>query len=90
MNTYFGLSSSTNNNNNNYIQQTYETDYNSRNFRLTNPNMMQTGISHHEQYQSANDYLLPVNNMMPSSTFSMSVTNPMLYYTHPWMRPGIS
>ncbi|CAF1030690.1 unnamed protein product [Adineta steineri] len=31
-----------------------------------------------------------VNHMIPSSTFSMSVTNPMLYYTHPWMRPEFS
>jgi hypothetical protein len=23
------------------------------------------------------------------SSFSMAVTNPMLYYAHPWMRPGI-
>jgi hypothetical protein len=89
MNTYFSLSSTNNHNN----QQTYETDYNRRNFRLTNTysnsNMIPTGLPHPEQYQSTNDYLLPVNNMLPSSTFSMSMANPMLYYTHPWMRPGI-
>jgi hypothetical protein len=31
--------------------------------------------SHHPHHQLA--------------SFSMAVTNPMLYYTHPWMRPGI-
>ena len=71
----------------------------------SNFNMMQTGLStshhqqiHFEQHQTTNDYLLPTSNgtsswkpiePIPSSTFSMSVTNPMLYYTHPWMRPGI-
>ncbi|CAF1683590.1 unnamed protein product, partial [Adineta ricciae] len=49
-----------------------------------------------DQHQPANnDYLFPtsspnlysVNQMIPTSTFSMSVTNPMLYYSHPLMRP---
>jgi hypothetical protein len=94
MNTYFNSLSSTNNN----VQQTYETDYYRGNFRLTNKdsglmntysnfNMIQTGTSHLEQYQSTNDYFLPTSNGT-SSTLSMSVTNPMFYYAHSWMRPG--
>jgi archaellum component FlaF (FlaF/FlaG flagellin family) len=88
MNTYFGLSST-----NNHVQQAYETDYHRGNFRLTtkdssflhpysNLNMIHPGTS--EQYPSTNDYLFP------TSTFSMSVPNSMLYYTHPWLRPGIN
>jgi hypothetical protein len=49
--------------------------------------MIQTGTSHLEQYQSTNDYFLPTSNGT-SSTLSMSVTNPMFYYAHSWMRPG--
>jgi hypothetical protein len=37
-----------------------------------------------------------MNDMMPPSTmphqlssFSMAVTNPMIYYAHSWMRPGM-
>jgi hypothetical protein len=86
MNNYFSLSS-TNNNNNNNVQQIYETDYNRGNFRLTNTDSSFLPTSHFEQYQSTNDYFFPTSNV-PSSAFSMSVTNPMLYYTHPWMRPG--
>ena len=63
----------------------------------SNLNTVQTAISHHEQYQSTNDDLSrasndassSVNNMIPSSPFSMSFTNPMLDYAHPWMRLGI-
>jgi len=59
--------------------------------------MMQTVTSHHEQSQSTNDDIYPasndasssVNNMIPSSTFSKSVTNSMLDNKHPWMRLGI-
>jgi len=87
MNNYFSLSST--NNNNHIVQPTYETDYNRGNFRLTNTttdpsfmNMMQTATSNFEQYQSTNEYYLPTSNG------TMSVTNPMFYYTHPWMRPG--
>ena len=57
-----------------------------------------------EPYQSANHYLLSasnsfstwkptepiVNNPIPSSTFSTSVANPILYRAHLWMRPGIN
>ncbi|CAF2900775.1 unnamed protein product [Rotaria sp. Silwood2] len=61
----------------------------------SNLNMMQTAISHHEQYQSINDDLFPtsndasssVNNMISSITFSKSITNSMLDYKYPWMRP---
>jgi hypothetical protein len=87
MNNYFSLSST---NNNHIVQPTYETDYNRGNFRLTNTtdpsfmNMMQTATSNFEQYQSTNEYYLPTSNG------TMSVTNPMFYYTHPWMRPGIN
>jgi len=87
MNNYFSLSST---NNNHIVQSTYETDYNRGNFRLTNTdpsfmNMMQTATSHFEQYhQSTNEYFLPTSNC------TMSVTNPMLYYAHPWMRSGIN
>ncbi|CAF4897591.1 unnamed protein product, partial [Rotaria sp. Silwood2] len=60
----------------------------------SNLNMTQTVTSHHEQYQSTNDDLFPtsngasssVNNMILSSSFSMSVTNPIRDYAHPWMR----
>ncbi|CAF1235049.1 unnamed protein product [Rotaria sp. Silwood1] len=61
----------------------------------SNLNMMQIAISHHEQYQSTNDDLFPtsndasssVNNMISSLTFSKSLTNSMLDYKYPWMRP---
>ncbi|CAF3845294.1 unnamed protein product [Rotaria sp. Silwood1] len=61
----------------------------------SNLNMMQTVISHHEQYQStnddpfstSNDASSSVNNMILSLTFSKSVTNSMLDYKYPWMRP---
>jgi capsule polysaccharide modification protein KpsS len=94
MNTYFGLSSTNNHTN---VQQSFETDYHRGHFRFANKDsglmntysMMPTGTSTHlEQYHSTNEYFLPTSNGT-SSTFSMPVTNPMLYYTHPWMRPGI-
>ncbi|CAF5075538.1 unnamed protein product, partial [Rotaria sp. Silwood1] len=61
----------------------------------SNLNMMQTVISHHEQYQStnddpfstSNDASSSVNNMILSLTFSKSVTNSMLDYKYLWMRP---
>lgn len=89
MNNYFNYSST----NNNHHHEQQQTDYNCGNFRLTNSdssfvNMMQTATTNIEQYQSQNDYFFSQTNGTPSS-FSMSVTNPMLYYTHPWMRPGI-
>lgn len=55
---------------------------------------------HHEQNQNTGDYQLPFSHGPSSSmndmrsqqipNFSMAVTNPMLYYAHPWMRPGTS
>ncbi len=94
MNSYFGLSSTNNPPN---VQQAYPTDYQQYgNFRLTtkdsglinpytNLNMMPTGSSSHlEQYHpSTNEYFLSTSSGTPS-TFP----NPMLYYAHPWMRPG--
>jgi hypothetical protein len=48
--------------------------------------------SYHEQCQSTNDDLFPVSNnasnMISSLTFSKSVTNSMVDYEYPWMRPG--
>ena len=63
----------------------------------SNLNIMETAISHREQYQSINDNLFPpsndvsssVNNMISSITFAKSVTNSMVNYVYPWMRPGI-
>jgi hypothetical protein len=59
--------------------------------------MIKTVTYLHEQYQSTNDSLFLasnatssfVTNMIPSSTFFMSFTNPMLDYAHPWIRLGI-
>ncbi|CAF3421683.1 unnamed protein product [Rotaria sp. Silwood1] len=70
----------------------------------SNLSMIQTDTSHHQQYhfeqhQSTNDYFLSTPNCSTSSwkqtepissTFPMSVTNPMLYYAHSWMRPEIN
>ncbi|CAF1314120.1 unnamed protein product [Rotaria sordida] len=63
----------------------------------SNLNMMQTATSHHEQYQSINDDLIPasndtsssVNNMISSLTFSKTVTNSTHDCIYPWRRPGI-
>ncbi|CAF1037026.1 unnamed protein product [Adineta steineri] len=60
----------------------------------SNLNMMQTAISHHEQYQSINDNLFLasnyvsslVHNTISSLTFSKSVTNSMVHNEYPWMR----
>ncbi|UJR21031.1 hypothetical protein I4U23_024131 [Adineta vaga] len=68
---------------------------------LSTPHPQSIHFDHHhhqQQQQPTNDYLFPtsttnlssVNQMVPTSTFSMSVTNPMLYYSHPWMRPEFS
>jgi hypothetical protein len=47
---------------------------------------------HVESQQSTQDYSLAFGQTPSSqqqfSHFSMAVTNPMLYYAHPWMRPG--
>ncbi|CAF1290708.1 unnamed protein product [Rotaria sordida] len=60
----------------------------------SNLNMMQTDTSHHEQYQSTTDDLVPVSNdasssvnsMTSSLTSSMSVTNSMSNSIYPWLR----
>ncbi|CAF0779302.1 unnamed protein product [Adineta steineri] len=60
----------------------------------SNLNMMQTAISHHEQYQSINDNLFLasndvsslVNSTISSLTFSNSVTNSMAHNEYSWMR----
>jgi hypothetical protein len=55
----------------------------------SNLNMMQTGISHHEQYQSINDNLFPASNDV-SLSFSKSVTNAMFNDNeYLWMRLDI-
>jgi len=103
MNSYFNLSSTNNLNDQQYDTDYTRSNFRLTNKDSTfmntysNFNMMQTVLStshhhhpqiHFEQQSTTNDYLLPTSNGT-SSTFSMSVTNPMLYYTHPWMRPGI-
>ena len=53
---------------------------------------------HLDQHPATHDYPLPFGHPPSSSmhdirsqqlsNFSMAVSNPMLYYAHPWMRPG--
>ena len=87
MNTYFGLSSANNNNLN--VQQSFETDSHREHLQLMNsyPMMPSGTTAHLQSYQATNDYFLSTSNST-SATFAMSVSNPMLYYPHPWMRPG--
>ncbi|CAM4807919.1 unnamed protein product [Rotaria magnacalcarata] len=63
----------------------------------SNLNTIQPATSHDEQYQSTNDLFSAasndatssVNNMVSSLTISKSVTNSMVDYEYPSMRPGI-